>query len=167
MSKHNNIYKIQHTCTVQVQPPTLPAWKLQQPQEASDSTPLTLLLPQGNGQNARGASQKCHFLSWLLFSVKSETQINQLFVKNYYLLWKKCFSFENQAPLTYKSSSLTCKRVRSDLAAEQQQPVNDCKKKETNTLLPKVSPSWRCFARLKTTSLYFPTASLSLSAFWL
>lgn len=81
-------------------------------------------------------------------------------VEEMFLLWES-------SPLTYKSSSLTCKRVRSDLAAEQQQPVNDCKKKETNTLLPKVSPSWRCFARLKTTSLYFPTASLSLSAFWL
>ena len=80
-------------------------------------------------------------------------------------LWQKCFSFENQAPITDKSPSLIHKRVRSDLATEQQ-PVNGCKRKETNTLLPKVSPSWRCLARLKTTSLYFPTASPSLSASW-
>lgn len=99
------------------------------------------------------------------FSVESEAQIDQQFVKNCYLLQKKCFSFENQAPITYKSPSLTCKRVRRDLPTEKQQPVNDCKKKETNTLLPKVTSSWRCFARLETTSLYFPTASSSLSAF--
>ena len=99
------------------------------------------------------------------FSEESEAQINQLFVKNCSHSWQKCFSFENQAPLTDKSPSLTCKRVRSDLATEQQ-PVNGRKKKETNTLLPKVSPSWKCFARLKTTSLYFPTASPSLSASW-
>lgn len=54
-------------------------------------------------------------------------------------LVEEMFLLSESSPLTYKSSSLTCKRVRSDLAAEQQQPVNDCKKKETNTLLPRLA----------------------------
>ena len=57
-------------------------------------------------------------------------------------------------------------KVRHDWATKHR-PVNDCKKEEINTPLPKVYPSQRCFIRLKTFSLYFPTASPSLFCLWL
>lgn len=134
MSKQNNIYKIQHT-QFKFNLPLFQPVRTSATPEASDSTHNSVA-----SSRKWSKCQRCQPEMPLPFmpAFFSEIRAQSMAVCSFYLVEEMFCSLWESSPLTYKSSSLTCKRI-SDLAAEQQQPVNDCKKKETNTLLPRLA----------------------------